>query len=182
MNLEGFCSGMGEGRSLAIDSQECVNFYPEIHGQAMYGQMVGSATGKAKAPIVLIGTPGMKLFIDAGSIAVPKKYPALYAYWDAASSLVKISGYDPDLTDMFCNGWQINCYTKPIPPAAPRCSFDGGYDGTWPPSSTHHVTARPSLYEGHSVSFCPVWHNTWLWQIDAYYSGTLYTTKGQFDI
>ena len=64
MNLEGFCSGMGEGRSLAIDSQECVNFYPEIHGQAMYGQMVGSAIGKAKAPIVLIGTPGLKLFAN----------------------------------------------------------------------------------------------------------------------
>ena len=63
MNLDGFCGGMGSGRTVAIDSQECVNFYPEIHA--------GEISGKSKAPIVLIATPGFKLFTDLKTIITP---------------------------------------------------------------------------------------------------------------
>ena len=50
-----FISGAYKGRSVAIDSQECVNLYPEI-----------SESGNAKGKISLIGTPGKRLFVDFG--------------------------------------------------------------------------------------------------------------------
>jgi hypothetical protein len=53
------CSIIGptfEGRSAAIDSQSCVNFYPEV-----------SSSSEAKNVIALYGTPGLKLFASVGS-------------------------------------------------------------------------------------------------------------------
>ena len=47
-----FIGGINSGRSNAIDTQETINFYPEITG-------AGSKTGLA-----LIGTPGLRLLID----------------------------------------------------------------------------------------------------------------------
>ena len=88
MNLD-FCGGSGNARSLAIDSQECVNFYPEIHGEAI---------GKAKAPIVLIGTPGLKLFANLEPPPVVPHWK-LVSYWTGNSTIVdSISGYNAVFT------------------------------------------------------------------------------------
>lgn len=48
-----FIGGMYKGRSTTIDSQECVNLYPEL-----------SSNNNSKNNVVLIGTPGKKLFLD----------------------------------------------------------------------------------------------------------------------
>ena len=48
-----FIDGAYKGRSRAIDGQECVNLYPEL-----------SASDNAKSKVILIGTPGKRLFVD----------------------------------------------------------------------------------------------------------------------
>jgi len=54
MHLD-FIGSTFKGRSVSIDGQECVNFYPEI-----------TPSQNSKSKLVLIGTPGKKLFIDVG--------------------------------------------------------------------------------------------------------------------
>jgi hypothetical protein len=50
-----FIGATFKGRSVSVDSQECVNFYPEI-----------SPNQNSKSDMILIGTPGKKLFVNIG--------------------------------------------------------------------------------------------------------------------
>jgi hypothetical protein len=53
--LVGFTGGFYESRSRDFDSQKCINLYPEI-----------SESGISKSPLMLVGTPGLKLWRNFG--------------------------------------------------------------------------------------------------------------------
>lgn len=59
MDLPNFLGGTASGRSISADSQQTMNFYPEIRGDGAKGQ------------VILIGTPGLKLYGTVTSNAGP---------------------------------------------------------------------------------------------------------------
>lgn len=59
MKLEGFVGSAYTLRSKNLDSQRCVNLYPVFDE---------SGLGKDGDPAMLIGTPGLRLLLDAGSV------------------------------------------------------------------------------------------------------------------
>lgn len=53
--LVGFTGGFYESRSRNFDSQRCINLYPEV-----------SESGVSKSPLMLVGTPGLRLWRSLG--------------------------------------------------------------------------------------------------------------------
>lgn len=53
--IVGFTGGFYESRSKNFDSQRCINLYPEV-----------SESGLSKSPLMLVGTPGLRLWRSLG--------------------------------------------------------------------------------------------------------------------
>ena len=58
MKIDFLGGGTNQGKGDAVDSQATMNFYPEIP----------DAEGGAKEKLILVGTPGLKLFLSTDPV------------------------------------------------------------------------------------------------------------------
>jgi hypothetical protein len=172
MNLD-FCGGSGNARSLAIDSQECVNFYPEIHGEAI---------GKAKAPIVLIGTPGLKLFSN-----LEPTIPILPNFFVTFNFAVATTDYSYNFTatpikssaTLYASAWEIHVHAdmhdNQFFGLGNEAGFQSDYGGT--PGDPDYQPENFTKEGGPGINSIPYLNGaTHTWgTLVAYYNGTKYT-------